>query len=85
MQSPKRIEITWEDHHERDGQGAPLAPGELVPMLWRSVGFLVAENENMLELVRDISADAGISDVGASLRILKKNIIKRSDKRGRHG
>lgn len=79
---PRRIEVIWEDHHERDGQGAALSTAELSPMLWKSTGYLVAENDSMLELARDISANKDVTDVGASLRIMKKNIVKRSDKRG---
>jgi hypothetical protein len=77
----KRIEVTWEDHHERDGQGASLLPHELKPMAWKSTGYLVAENDTMIELARDISADRDVTDVGASLRLLKVNIIKRSDQK----
>jgi hypothetical protein len=78
---PKKIEVVWEDHHERDGQGASLLPHELKPMLWRSVGYLVAENDTMIELARDVSADRDVTDVGASLRLLKSSIISRSDQK----
>lgn len=36
----------------------------------------------MIEIVRDWSKDDNVIGVGASLRIMKKNIVKRSDQRG---
>ena len=78
----KKIEITWLDHCERDGQGPILGHAELKPMTWKSCGYLVTENETMIELVRDVSADKDVTDVGASLRIMKNSIIKRSDRKG---
>jgi hypothetical protein len=78
---PRKIEVIWEDHHERDGQGASLLPHELKPMLWKSVGYLVAENDAMVEIARDLSASGDVTDVGASLRLLKSSIVKRSDKK----
>lgn len=82
MKKPKKIEVWWEDHHERDGQGAPLTKDELKPLVWVSLGYLVSENDSMIELARDWSSDEGVIGVGASLRIMKKGILKRSDRRG---
>jgi hypothetical protein len=79
---PKKITVTWLDHHERGGQGEATTPDNLKPMLWTSIGFLVSENDTMLELVRDISADKDVTDVGASLRIMKNSIVTRSDRKG---
>jgi len=79
---PKKIEVDWHDHHERHGQGAALTKTELKPMVWRTRGYLVSENDELIEVVRDISLDPDVTDHGASMRIIKKNIIKRSDRKG---
>lgn len=78
---PKVIRVVWEDHHERDGQGEVTEPDALKPFVWESVGYLVGENELMLELVRDISHDPATPDIGASMRIMKKCILSRSDQK----
>jgi len=77
----KRITVFWEDHHERDGQGDPVDPEKLKPMIWESTGYLISENDAMLEIARDISSDQDVYGVGASLRIMKKCILKRSDQK----
>jgi hypothetical protein len=79
---PRKIEVDWFDHHERHGQGAALTDTELKPMAWRTRGYLVSENDNLIEVVRDIPLDNDVTDFGASMRILKKLIIKRSDRKG---
>jgi len=79
---PRKIEVDWLDHHERHGQGEALTPDNLKPMLWRSRGYLVGENETLIEVVRDISLDPDVADFGASMRIMKSCIVRRSDKKG---
>lgn len=76
---PTRIEVDWLDHHERHGQGAALSKNELKPMVWRTRGYLVGENDELIEVVRDIPLDKDVNEYGASMRILKCCILKRSD------
>lgn len=78
---PKVVTVVWEDHHERDGQGDVTEAEALKPFVWESTGYLVQENETMVELVRDISHDPAVPDIGASMRIMKKCILSRSDQR----
>lgn len=78
---PKKIEVTWYDHHERDGQGAATLRHELKPMTWRTRGYLVEENDEMIEVVRDIPLDRDVTDYGASMRIMKNSIVSRSDRK----
>lgn len=83
MKSPRKVEVTWLDHHDWSKDQVPItAPEELEPMIWKSTGYLVSENDTMLELVRDWPMSKGVTDIGAPLRILKSSIVKRSDKKG---
>jgi len=80
---PRKIEVIWRDHHDWEKGQVPITPPEeLEPMIWISRGFLVSENDEMLELVRDLPMSKGVTDIGAPLRILINSIVKRSDKKG---
>ncbi len=76
---PKKIEVVWEDHHENNDWTEPTDEHRLAPQLIRTRGFLVQENDQMIEVARDIYV--GGEGIGSPLRIMKKCIVKRSDRR----
>jgi len=78
----KKIEVHWEDHHEIDGNSEPTDPENLRPVIWETRGYLLTENEHMLEVAREITRTPQAYPAGATVRIMKKCIVYRSDKKG---
>lgn len=76
MKKPKRkpVTIVWRDHHACVLEGEPTEPDKLIPQIWRSVGFLVSQNDHMVEIVRDVSDD-GSNQVDGALRIMRDCIL----------
>lgn len=70
--------IAWEDHHSKADESEwakPTAPEDLKPLVIRSVGFIVSENDQMIELARDAYLDDSNLIVSGHMRILKKCIV----------
>ena len=80
VRAPRQaVVVCWIDHSEpvdKRTWDAPTHPDKLYPCLVFSTGFLCAENEQILEISRDISEHGS---VGACLHILKKCIIYRKN------
>ena len=77
----KKIEVHWEDHHEKDGTADPTDPKHLKPVVWETRGYLVSDNGDMIEVSRDITKTPDTYSIGAPVRIMTKNILYRSDKK----
>lgn len=72
----KSITVVWEDHHEDSEWTQPMDKSQLAPLIVKTRGYLVEENETMIEVSRDVYADG--SGIGSPLRIMKKCILRRS-------
>ena len=75
-----RIEVLWEDHNSNymDEWCEATPKNELKPTLVMTRGFLVSENNKMIEIARDLDMDKEEASIGAHIRILKSCIVKRS-------
>lgn len=77
MKTP--IVIAWQDHHERVNDpkewSAPTPPAELYPVIVYSSGYLVSQNDEMVELARDIYEEDGEVIAGGLMRIMRKCIL----------
>ena len=78
IKAPMRAEVVcWIDHSEPVNKTAwdvPTHPDHLYPCVVFSTGFVLSENDQVLEIARDISE---YGSIGAALHILKKCIIYR--------
>lgn len=74
----KPITVVWEDHHENTEWTEPTDKTQLAPLVVRTRGYLVQENETMIEVARDVYADG--SGIGSPLRIMKKCIVSRASR-----
>lgn len=70
------VVVWWIDHAEPEKRvwDAPTDPRKLVACLVCSVGFVQSENDDILEISRDLSEHGA---VGACLHIIKKCIVSR--------
>jgi hypothetical protein len=72
------VRVIWEDHHSKSDEsewGQPTPPDYLKPILVRSAGFIVSENEDMIELARDAYMDEDELVISGPIRILRKCIV----------
>lgn len=76
MKTPELI--VWEDHHEpdKDTWDDPTPTAELGPVVAHTVGFVLSENDTMIEVARDYYEADGLS-AGAFFQIMKKCIVAR--------
>ena len=77
MKAPELI--LWEDHHEpdKDTWDSPTPADKLGPVIVHTVGFVVSENDMIIEVARDYYADDGEMLAGAFLQIMAKCIVSR--------
>jgi hypothetical protein len=80
MKRPKFITVKWNDHHESDAAWA-AAGEEPHPAKFESRGYLIYEDETILEITNTIPLDdtAGANLYGRPLRLLKGAVYYRSD------
>ena len=77
----KQIKIVWMDHHESENTWAnPTPPDKLQPATIESIGWLLGENDIMLEMTSHLSLDKDDNEQGRPMRIVKAAILYRSDK-----
>lgn len=77
---PKFIKVIWLDHHEsRSTWAEPTEPAELKAARVESRGWLIAENDECIELSAHRPLDDEDHDWGSPMRIVKSAIHFRSD------
>lgn len=78
------IKVVWADHHESDAAW-DTAGAEPASALFESRGWLIYEDDNILELSNSKPLnDAGGKDLwGRPLRLIKSAIVSRSDNKGK--
>lgn len=71
------VDVVWEDHaaDKEDSWTVKTEAHELKPELVHSVGHLVTENRQMIEIMRDVGYAPDDADSGGPIRIIKKCII----------
>ena len=81
MKKLKFITVRWNDHHESDAAWAE-AGEEPQPAKFESRGYLIYEDEIILEITNTIPLDsvAGAALYGRPLRLVKTSVYFRSDK-----
>lgn len=67
--TPKRVEVLWEDHHL-------AATDETRPYLISSIGYLVEETDQALKLAPSVGEDGTIWD-DETITLIKKCVIRR--------
>jgi hypothetical protein len=78
---PKLVTIRWTDHYDHDDTWVePEKPDRLKPALVESVGWIISENEEVIQLAGDRPLDEGDSGYGRVTHILTANIYYRSDR-----
>lgn len=77
MKTPELI--VWEDHVEPNKAtwDDASAPEDMAPLLVHTVGFVLTETNEMLEIARDWVDDKDHPSSGAFLWILKKCVVSR--------
>jgi len=77
----RQIRVVWMDHHESEDTWAkPTPEDKLEPATVESIGWLLGENDIMLEMTSHLSRDQDDNTQGRPMRIVKAAILYRSDK-----
>ena len=76
------VEVHWEDHHDeideegRHGWAKPTPIEELKPLIIKTVGYLVGQNDEMVEIARGYISEADAHDpIDCPMRVIRKNIV----------
>lgn len=80
MKRPRFITVRWYDHHESDETWAPpKTPEDLKACRVESRGWLIAENDECIEISSHKPLDKDDLSWGRPMRIVKAAIFYRSD------